>query len=226
VWSGNGERVAFASNQGRTINAFSAPIDHSTPPEQLTRSEIWTNPNSWSPDGKALLVDQQFAATGFDVSLLSLDGERSLRPFLHTSANETDARFSPDGRWVAYQSDESGRDEVYVTPYPGPGSRVQISTDGGSNPVWLRGGRSLLFMAGGKLMSVATETQPKLLAGLPKPLFELTNLTEYDVAPDGRFVFIRSSDQARPRSLAIVLNWFDDLKRRTSAEKKSPPPAP
>jgi serine/threonine protein kinase/Tol biopolymer transport system component len=222
VWSSDGERLAFGSNRNGPINTFWTPIDRGSPPEQLTKAETWTSPLSWSPDGRTLLIEQQLAATGFDVLLLSRDGERALRPFLHTTANETDARFSPDGRWIAYGSDESGRNEVYVTAYPGPGGRSQVSIDGGSTPVWSHDGRELFYQSSGKMMAAAIETQPKFRAGLPKPLFELTNLDEYDVAPDGqRFVMIRTREEdAAPRTLSVVLNWFDDLKRRMSAQKK------
>ncbi len=222
VWSSDGERLAFASNRSGTINTFWMPIDRSSPPEQLTKSDTWTDPLSWSPDGRTLLVEQGFSATGSDIFELSWEGDRTLRSFLRTPANEGNARFSPDGRWIAYQSDESGRSEVYVAAYPGPGGRSQVSIDGGSDPVWSRDGRELFYLGGGKLMAVAVETGPKFRAGLPKPLFGLKNLEAYDVAPDGqRFVFVRTrGEDAGPKSLAVVLNWFDDLKRRSSVGKK------
>ena len=224
VWSSDGERLAFSSNRNGSINTFWMPTDRSSPPEQLTKSDTWTSPLSGSPDGRTLLIEQQLPATGFDVLQLSWDRERTLRPFLQTSANETNTSFSPDGRWIAYQSDESGRPEVYVTTFPGPGGRSQVSTDGGTNPVWSHDGRELFYRSGGKMIVASVETRPKFSAGLPKPLFELTNLTDYDVAPDGkRFVFIRTGgEDAAPRSFAVIVNWFDDLKRRMSAEKKLP----
>jgi Tol biopolymer transport system component len=225
VWSSDGERLAFASNRSGSISMFWMPIDHSTPAEQLTKtSESWTSPSSASPDGRTLIVEEQDPERGFDLSVLSLSGDRKLRPLIHTPANETFARFSPDGGWIAYQSDESGRPEVYVAPYPGPGGRSQISLDGGSTPVWSRDGREIFYQGGGKMMATPVETRPKFRAGLPKPLFKLTNLGEYDVAPDGkRFVFVRTrGEDAAPRSLAVVLNWFEDLKRRMATEKKLP----
>jgi eukaryotic-like serine/threonine-protein kinase len=220
VWSSDGERIAFASNQSGVVSTLSMPIDRSSPPEQLTKGRAWTSPTSWSPDGKTLLIEEQPPSMGYDVSLLSLESGHPLRPFLSTPATETDAKFSPDGRWIAYQSDESGRDEVYVTPYPGPGGRSRVSTDGGSEPVWSRDGRELFFKSGGKMMSVAIETRP-ILRGLQKPLFDLTNLDEYDVAPDGRFLFVRTKGEATsPKSFSVVLNWFEDLQKRVAAGKK------
>ncbi len=222
VWSSDGERIAFASNRSGPINVFWTPVDSSSPAEQLTQALSWPIPLASSPDGRTLIIDEQPQATSHDISVLSLTGDRELRPFLRTPANETAARLSPDGGWLAYQSDESGRFEVYVLAYPGPGGRSQVSIDGGSAPVWSRDGRELFYRGGGNLMAVGVETRPKFRAGLPKPLFKLTNLGEYDVAPDGqRFVMVRTrGEEAAPRSLAVVLVWFDDLKRRVAAGKK------
>jgi serine/threonine-protein kinase len=221
IWASDGQRLAFASNRNGPISVFWIPIDRSAPAEQLTKTESWTSPSSSSPDGGALIVEEQDPATGFDISILSLSGGFKLRSFLRTPANEDLGRFSPEGGWIAYQSDESGRPEVYVTAYPGPGGRFQVSTNGGSAPVWSRDGREIFYQGGGKMMSAAVETRPKFRAAVPRPLFELKNLDEYDVAPDGqRFVMIRTKGQGEaPNSLAVVLNWFDDLKRRVPAKK-------
>ncbi len=174
-----------------------------------------------------MLLEGQDPKTGSDISALSLDGGRSRHPFLHSPANEEAARFSPDDRWIAYQSDESGRFEIYVTAYPGPAGRWQVSVDGGSAPVWSPDGQELFYRNGGKMMAAAVELQPKFHTGMPKPLFDSTNLRDYhlgdyDVAPDGqRFVMIRTREEgAAPRSLSVVLGWFDDLVRRVPAGKK------
>jgi Tol biopolymer transport system component len=222
VWSSDGERIAFASNRSGPINIFWTPTDRSSPAQQLTELLTWPSPLCPSPDGRTLIIEEQGQATGNDISVLPLTGDRKPRPFLHTPANETEARLSPDGGWIAYQSNESGRNEVYVAAYPGPGGRWQVSTDGGSAPVWSRDGRELFYRGGGNLMAAGVETRPKFRAGLPKPLFKLTNLGDYDVAPDGqRFVMVRSrAEEDAPRSVAVVLGWFDDLKRRAPAGQK------
>jgi len=222
VWSSDGERIAFSSNRGGPINIFWMPVDRNSPAEQLTQALTWPIPDAFSPDGRTLIVEESPQAASFDISVLSLAGARELRPLLRTPANETAARLSPDGGWLAYQSDESRRFEVYVMAYPGPGGRSQVSIDGGSDPVWSRDGRELFYLAGGNLMAVGVETRPKFRAGLPKPLFKSTNLDQYDVAPDGqRFVMVRTrGEEAGPRSLAVVLGWFDDLNRRVSAGNK------
>src|SRR5262249_37405087 len=129
VWSPDGQRLAFGSNRNGLINTFWVPLDRSSAVEQLTTGPGVSNPSSFSPDGRALLVRNENDTTAFDVSILSMEGERKLRPFLQTPASEVEARFSPNGRWIAYSSDESGGSEVYVTDYPGGGGRSQISTD-------------------------------------------------------------------------------------------------
>jgi len=227
VWSGDGERLAFGSNRNGLINPFWMPTDRSAPAEQLTQVDTWTFPLSSSRDGRTMLVEGQNPKTGSDISVLSLDSGRARRPFLHSSANEEAARFSPDDHWIAYQSDESGRSEVYVTAYPGPSGRWQVSIDGGSSPVWSRDERELFFRNRGKMMAAAVELQPKFHTSVPKPLFDSANLGGYDlggydVAPDGqRFVMIRTREEsAAPRSLSVVLGWFDDLMRRVPQGKK------
>jgi eukaryotic-like serine/threonine-protein kinase len=219
VWSNDGERLAFCSNREGNIDLFWMPIDHSALPEPLAKTGAWTCPSSWSPDGRTLIVATN-PGTGWDIAVLPPGGERRLHPFLKTAAHENGPRFSPDGRWLAYQSDDSGRPEVYVLPYPGPGGRSQVSTDGGSWPVWSRDGKELFFVSAGRLMAAAVETRPTFRARLPKPLFELGNLSDYggyDVAPDGtRFVMVRSlgPPPVRSRPLAVVLGWSADVTRR------------
>jgi Tol biopolymer transport system component len=222
VWVGGGS-LAFASNRSGPINTFWMPADRSSPPEQLTQGVAWSFPYSSSPDGQTLIIEVSSPATGWDISALSLTGDHELRPFLESPANEIDARFSPDGRWVAYQSDESGRPEIYVTAFPSPGARAQVSIDGGSAPVWSRDGREIFFAGNGKMMAAPVETRPEFRAGLPRPLFDLGNLDQdYDVAPDGqRFVMIRGRAQgATSSTLAVVSGWFDELKRRAPQEKR------
>jgi hypothetical protein len=222
VWSSDGAHIAFASNRSGPINTFWIPVDRSSPAEQLTKGLAWPRPLDSSPDGRTLVIWETPQATSNEISELSLTGDRKLRPLLLLrTPNETAARFSPDGGWLTYQSDESGRSEVYVMAYPGPGGRSQVSIDGGSAPVWSRDGRELFYKGGANLMAVGVETRPRFRAALPKLLFKLTNLGDYDVAPDGqRFVMVRTrGEDAAPKSLAVVLGWFDDLKRRMSAGK-------
>jgi serine/threonine-protein kinase len=225
VWTPDGQRLAFASNRSGSFNAFWMPIDRSQPAEQLTRSDQWIFPTSFSPDGRSLLVNSMTPNMGADIAVVSLDGDRTTRTLLRTPSSEEGARFSPNGHWIAYQSDESGRAEVYVTGYPGPGGRHQISTEGGEDPVWSRDGLELFYWCSGKLMGVAVKTAAQFSAGLPKPLFEMKDLVSYDVSPDGqRFAAVRATARDSASStLAVVLNWFEDIKRRTAVTESKRP---
>ena len=149
--------------------------------------------------------------------------ERKAQPFLRTKFNEAAPRFSPGGRWLAYVSDASGRYEIYVQPYPGPGGKSQVSTDGGTEPVWNRNGRELFCCNGNKLVAVETTTQPSFSAGKPKVLFESpyepvpARLPNFDVSPDGqRFLMLKPEEEATATQIVVVLNRFEELKRRLS----------
>jgi len=166
--------------------------------------------------------------TGWNIWVLEIEGDRKARPFLQTPSNEGGAAFSSDGRWLAYQSDEAGRWEVYVRPFPGPGGKSQISTEGGTEPVWSRDGRELFYRNGDKMIVAAVETKPGFAAGKPKLLFEGHYETSiypyepnYDVSPDGqRFLMIKASEQeSAATQLNVVLNWSDELRRLAPAGK-------
>jgi serine/threonine-protein kinase len=215
VWSPDGKRMVFASNRNGPINLFWVPTDRSAEPEQLTNTTGWPIASSWAPDGRTLIVSVQPGASGYDLSELSLDGDRTMRPLLATPSSEDAARLSPDGRWMAYHSNESGRPEVYVTRYPDPSGKSQISTNGGTDPVWSPDGRELYFRSGNKLMAVSIETAPEVRSGLPRALFE-GPFDAFDITPDGeRFVLVRPAyPDLPPRPLVVVLGWLDELDRR------------
>jgi serine/threonine-protein kinase len=129
-------------------------------------------------------------------------------------------QFSPDGKWVACESDETGRNEIYVVPYPGPGGKSQVSTDGGTQPRWNRSGRELFFRNGARMMAVDVETGAAFRAGTPRMLFEKVS-SDYDVAPGGRFLMLKPATATADSSeLHVILNWFDDLRRRVPLESK------
>ena len=136
--------------------------------------------------------------------------------------------FSPDGRWLAYVSDESGRYEIYVQPYPGPNGKWQISTGGGTEPRWNPKGRELFYRSGNKMMAVDIATQPSFTVGKPRILFEgqyqptPTTSPNYDVSPDGqRFLMLKPSAaaEAAPTQINVVLNWFEELKQKVPTGK-------
>ncbi len=227
VWTPDGKRMAFQSNREGPQNLFWQLADGSGGLERLTTSEYNHAPNSWSPDGQLLAFIEITPTTGWDIWVLRLS-DRKAQPFLRTPFNESAPWFSPDGRWLAYVSDESGRFEVYVQPYPGPGGKWLISTEGGVEPVWNPNGRELFYRNGDKMMAVEVTTRPGFSAGKPKALFEGKYLPtpvtfpNYDVSPDGqRFLMLKPSEPeaAAPTQINVVLNWFEELKRRVPSGK-------
>jgi eukaryotic-like serine/threonine-protein kinase len=222
VWAPDGKRVAFQSNKEGPLNVFSQLADGSGGLERLTTSEYSPAPNAWSADGQLLAFIDVNPTTGWDIWVLRLS-DRKAQPFLQTAFNESAPRFSPDGHWLAYVSDESGHWEIYVQPYPGPGGKWQISADGGMEPVWNPNGRELFYRSGRKMMAVEIATKPGFAAGKPRLLFEGDYLPtplafpNFDVSPDGqRFLMLKPSEQeaAALTHINVVLNWFEELERR------------
>ena len=227
-WAPDGKRIAFVSNAASPQNIFWLLADGGGGLERLTTSQYTQVPMSWSADGQMLAFLEVNPSTGYDIWVLRM-AERKAASFLRTSFNESVPRFSRDGRWLAYISNESGRYEVYVQPFPGPGGKWQISTEGGTEPVWNPNGRELFYRSGGKIMAVDVTTQPGFAAGTPRKLFEgpylpspLTN-PNYDVSPDGeRFLMLKPADSSgmAPTQINIVLNWFEELKQKVPTGKK------
>ncbi len=227
VWSPDGKRVVFPSMRlGSAPNLFWKSADGSGSAERLTTSEYAQQPYSWSSDGKLLFFHQaRDPDTGWDVWVLPFgdDGKPgSPEPFLKTPASELQPALSPDGRWLAYRSNVSGRPEIYVTPNPGPGGKVMISTDGGISPAWAPSGQELFYRnrEEDRLMVVDIVTEPELRPGKPRVLFEGPYERDqafgrnYDVSSDGqRFVMIKPPEESVPQQINVVLNWFDELKR-------------
>ena len=156
-----------------------------------------------------------------NISVLRFD-DRKAELFLGTRFNEGGGSFSPDGRWLAYVSDESGRNEIFVQPYPGPGGKWQVSTEGGTEPLWNRNGRELFYRSGNTMMTVETTTEPRFAVGTPRRLFEgeyvaieFPQLADYDVSADGqRFLMVKEIDRTPSTAqINVVLNWFQELQR-------------
>jgi eukaryotic-like serine/threonine-protein kinase len=226
VWTPDGKRIAFLSNREGPQNIFWQLADGSGGLERLTTSEYVDPPRSFSPDGQLLAYVEVNPTTGYDIWVLRLS-DRKAQPFLQTPFNESVPSFSPDGHWLAYISDESGRFEVYVQPYPGPGSKYQISTEGGTEPVWNPNGKELFYRSGDKMMTVDISSQPSYSVGRPKMLFQgpyvPTPITFpfYDVSPDGqRFLMLKPIEQTFLTQIVVVQNWFEELKQKVPAGKK------
>ena len=229
VWTPDGKRIAFESNKEGSTNLYWQPADGSGGAERISTSQYAQVPRSWSPDGQLLAFHENNPTTKKDIWILRLSDHKA-EPFLRTPFNEGGPVFSPDGHWIAYISDESGRNEIYVQPYPGPGGKWQISTEGGTEPAWNRNGRELFYRSGSKIISVEVTTQLTFSAGKPKVLFEgqysvvQTGLmsTAYDVSPDGqRFLMLKPVEQAQaaPTQINVVLNWFEELKQKVPTGK-------
>jgi eukaryotic-like serine/threonine-protein kinase len=227
AWTPDGKRITFNSNKEGPLNIFWQLADGSGGLERLTANEHNQFPLSWSPDGQLLAFYEVNPTTQRDIWVLRL-GDRKAQPFLRTPFDQGAPRFSPDGHWMAYGSNESGRWEVYVQPYPGPGGKWQISTEGGTEPVWNRNGRELFYRSGeNKMTAVGITTQPSFSVGKPQLLFEGPYVLgggafpDYDVSPDGqRFLMLKGGEQeAAPTQINVVLNWFEELKRRAPPGK-------
>jgi serine/threonine-protein kinase len=229
VWTPDGKRIAFYSTKDGPLNLFSQLADGSGSLEKLRTSDFTDVPRSFSPDGQFLAFHEVAPDTQRDIWVLKLS-DRKAQVFLRTQFTEGAPQFSRDGRWIAYVSNESGRPEVYVQPYPGPGGKWQISTDGGTEPVWNRNGRELFYRSGNKMMAVDVTTQLGFSVGKPRTLFEgqyavsqfPNTSVGYDVSPDGqRFLMVKQDAQAiSATQINVVLNWFEELKRRVPAGTK------
>ena len=219
VWAPDGKHIAFTSDREGSFDIFSIAADGSGRPRMLldVDSEV-SGPLSRTPDGQSLVFYQHNARTGYDLWSLGDDGETV--PILTTTANETSAEIAPDGRWMAYQSDESGRPEIYVCTFPNAESRRRVSVDGGAEPRWNPNGRELFYRNGNKMMVVEVDSGGNLAVARPQLLFESDAYSSfgerwYDVSADGeRFVMIDVSESPQPPTeMVLVQNWAEELKR-------------
>ena len=230
VWTPDGERVVLAS--GAMFNVYWRAADGTGELARLTESAFSQTPYSFSPDGKTLVVaEHRPLETGWDLLLHHLEEDRT-HVLLRTPATERNAEISPDGRWIAYESDQTGRLEVYMRTFPAVSAgRWQVSTDGGMAPLWGRDGRELFYVRESAILSVALETNGSVKASAPEVLFDnpeymLTrtwNWRAFDLSPDGqRFLMVKrvadsDSDAASKPKIRVFLNWTEELKRLVPA---------
>jgi Tol biopolymer transport system component len=222
TWSADGREIYFISNANGPQDIYVRAADGSGEPREVVKFEknvLGALFLAVSPDGKYLAYTAIVDPTrGNDIYTVTLSGDRKPQPFLNTFARETAPAFSPDGKWLAYESDGSGRNEVYITPFPGGGAQYQVSTSGGERPVWRRDGKEIYYREGLRVMAVEVKVRTDSLElSPPTGLFELAsgnlNGRYYDVAPDGRFLANTSPLTAKAQSFSLVVNWPERLKK-------------
>jgi tRNA A-37 threonylcarbamoyl transferase component Bud32 len=231
IWTPDARRIAYRTWKGGAMTMSWLPADRSGPEERLVNYTAWQSATSFSPDGKYLAFDQydRTSPLGGDIWILPLEGDRQPRPFVKTGFPEGAAKFSPDGQWVAYSSMESGRPEIYVQAWPGPGAKIQISSDGGTDPLWRRDGKEIFYRNGPRMMAVTATAGSTFRAGKPQMLWsgeythglssscgwQGTSRTSYDVSLDGeRFLMIKDDDQSLfATKIMVVVNWAAELNR-------------
>jgi Tol biopolymer transport system component len=233
IWSSDGRKIIFNSNRNGSYDLYTKSVTGAGTEELLFAGGHDTRPEDVSPDGRFLLYADLDPKTGYKVLALPMsgpnasptrrtpqtDGDRKPFPVLHTNFSEDNAQFSPNGKWIAYESNESGRSEIYVQPFPGPGDRTRVSTNGGAQVRWRRDGKELFYIAlDDRLMAVPVQlasSAPTFEAGSPVPLFatrvggalSYPNEQQYDVSPDGLRFLMNTIIEEVPSPITVILNW-------------------
>ena len=224
-WSPSGDRIIFLSTRNGATSIYQKPSNGASPEEPLISSaELKYNPQ-WSPDGQSIIYSQVNSKTNSDLYLLSLGGERKSRSLLQTTFIEAQARFSPNGRWIAYISNETGQFQVYVESFPATGAKLAISIGGGSQPQWRADGKELYYYTPDrKLMAVEVNGDgPTFKVGEARPLFEFRVFAidqsfpgngYYTVTHDGKHFLVSSLPEAPERQqINVIVNWSADFKK-------------
>jgi Tol biopolymer transport system component len=219
VWSPDGSRLVFVSARQGAGDLYEKPASGAAEEQVLLESQLAAFATDWSPDGRVLLFETQDVTSRFDMWALPLDGQRGPFSVLQTNFDEMMAEFSPDGAWIAYQSNESGRFEIYVRPFPGPGTKWPVSTNGGIHVQWARDGKELFYLAPGNVLTaaqIALDAERQMVSiGAPAPLFAARIGTiapvdshQYAVAADGeRFLVNTVIEDTSPPPITVVQNW-------------------
>ena len=214
VWSVDSTSIFYAAFPSGSFDVYEVPADGGRAPQPILTSNMEQWPTSLSRDGSLLVVTERNLNTGDDLHLISLDGAPTIRPFLTTSDNERDGQISPGGGFLAYVSDESGREEIYVRPISGDGGKTPISTSGGRSPRWSPLGDELFYWRGTVMMRVSVQLAPSFRPGQPEVLLKgRYRDAAYDVTEDGQHFIMVTRAHPELRDLNIVLNWSTELER-------------
>lgn len=230
VWSPDGARSVFRSARNGRFDLFEKPSDAAGDEQPLLVTPQDKAPTDWSPDGRVLLFAAQDPKTASDLWGLPLVGDRKPFPLVQSRFEEVGGQFSPDGRWVAYASDETGRYEIYIRPFPGPGGKWQVSIAGGIHPRWGPDGREIFYLgpdnrliavpievsADGRALSPAAPVglfATRMATGGNAPAAGYASRAQYAVTRDGRFLMNVEADDAAPAPITVVLNWDAALTR-------------
>ncbi len=223
LWSRDGSRLMFRSDRKGDIYLFERST--ATGQDQLVARNNFSSPTDWSADGRFLLFHTPLAGSSQDVMLLKMD-DKSVTPYLRTRFQEYDARLSPNGRWAAYVSEESGRPEIHLQPFPVPGEKVVISTNGGSTPRWRNDGKELFYLASDdKVMSVPVDTTGVFRAGAPKALFQARThgqsspfIVKMEASGDGQRFLVNRASAVDTTPITVLVNWLSALPRKETSK--------
>ena len=221
IWSPDGKQIVYASGREQGIDLYQRPSDSSGPEQLLVKlaAKPIVFPSDWSADGRFIAYYRLDFKTQLDIWTLPMDAQSKPVPYLHGDFNESQPQFSPDGRWIAYVSDESGTRQVYLQSFPTLGGQRQISADGGSQPRWRRDGKELYFLAPDrKLMTVTVKTGATVESDVPRAMFQTTlNPGElrhtYAVSADGQRFLLNIPVETASPPMTVVLNWPALLKK-------------
>jgi eukaryotic-like serine/threonine-protein kinase len=216
AFSPDATKIAVSTLAGMaTAGTWIQPANGSGNQEKLETPEAASSLSSWSSDGRYIFLSVQNNTTRFDVFYFDLKSDRKLTPFLNSPANERGAVLSPNGKWLAYESDESGRDEVYVTAFPEHGGKWQVSNGGADNPSWSRDGKQFYYASGDKLMLVPIQNADKFEFGAPSPL--PIHVNEFaslgPPVPGERFPALKQLSGGQSNPQEVIFNWTGTLKQ-------------
>jgi len=222
IWSPEGEKITFSSFKNNRWHLFERAIQSDAKATLFTSSEFRSQPCSWSADGKVLAFVRRDPRTNLDIWLMKVSRDTTVSPFLNSKYQEHQAAISPNGAWIAYVSNQLGAEEIFLRVIANAKSEIKISDKGGVRPVWHPNGQSLYYLQSNKIIEVAVKWKAKFIVSRPKIKFEL-NLTDgfFSLSPLGdQFLFVIEQPTEPINNLHVVLNWFDELKKKVPTSKK------